>query len=366
VGEYLRSHLFSGFGWLCLGHSQVMNLYFVQVVDVIGVYGLSWVIVFINCLIFFALTHKRIKLVLLAAMVLVAVYAYGVWTVWEYHRRELPTVSVVMVQPNVAQEIKWIPSMREMIVNKHLQLTGMLANQEPGVLGEQAALVDKIRTQVIHLGVPLIFGGIVQEDNKYYNSALMINAIGDLQERYDKIHLVPFGEYIPLRPLLGWINHFVPLEDFSSGQKYSMFTLTPDTTFGVLICFEDTIGYLWHEFIRRDAGFLVNMTNDAWFQDTSAPFLHLHGAAINAISYKRSLVRSANTGWTGVIDPLGRVLKKAEDLTGKQTFVSSVIEADVPVNQQKTVYAKLGNIFVFIEILVILITVLIKKRRVYV
>ena len=140
--------------------------------------------------------------------------------------------------------------------------------------------------------------------------------------RYDKIHLVPFGEYLPLRPILGWINKFVPLDDFTPGKTYKIFSIAPSQKkFGVLICFEDTLGYLCRHFAQAGADFFVNMTNDAWFRDTKAPFLHLQAAVFGCVENHRSLARAANTGVSALVDPWGRIIATVGDGHGKETFI---------------------------------------------
>jgi apolipoprotein N-acyltransferase len=205
------------------------------------------------------------------------------------------------------------------------------------------------------LKTPIVMGAISENLNRYYNSAILIGADGTIRGHYNKIHLVPFGEFLPLRPVLGWINNYIGLEDFTSGKEYTLFPAGKSQhAFGVLICFEDALGYLWRNFAKSGASFMVNITNDAWFMDTKEPFLHLQGAVMNAVQTKRSLARAANTGVSGFVDPLGRIISLAQDSKAKKTFVSAVSSAEIPVNTQLTFYTKYGDIFTYLCFLCIL------------
>ena len=133
--------------------------------------------------------------------------------------------------------------------------------------------------------------------------------------------------------------------------------------FGVLICFEDTLGYLWRNFVNAGAGFLVNMTNDAWFLDTKAPFIHMQAAVFGCVENKRALVRAANTGFSGFIDPFGRTIAAVEDRRHKKTFISGVAYAQIPVVQEKTVYTKYGDIFTMLCLLSILSAIIRRKKE---
>ena len=175
---------------------------------------------------------------------------------------------------------------------------------------------------------------------------------------YDKIHLVPFGEYLPLRPILGWVTKIVPIDDFNPGKAYKVFSLAPSNKkFGVLICFEDTLGYLRRQFALAGADLFVNMTNDAWFKDTKAPFLHLQAAVFGCVENHRSLVRAANTGVSGLVDPWGRIITTVVDGQDKKTFIEGVAWGSLPIDHEKTFYTKFGDIFTYGCFLCILVAV---------
>ena len=208
--------------------------------------------------------------------------------------------------------------------------------------------MDEIRQTALRWQVPILIGSVAQEDGHYYNSAFLIGADGQIQGRYDKIHLVPFGEYLPLRPILGWINNFVPLDDFTSGKTYKIFSVTGgQKKFGVLICFEDTLGYLRRNFTTAGAEFFVNMTNDAWFKDTKAPFLHLQAAVFGCVENRRSLVRAANTGVSALVDPDGRIVQVVHDGQGKKAFVEGTSLGHTPFKSGKDFLYKIRRCFYY-------------------
>lgn len=369
VLEYLRANLFTGFGWCCLGHSQYKNLVLIQIADIIGLYGISFLVVLVNVVVFETINFvcrgrliiaptelkylRRLQIVTLTLLVIC--FAYGVWTF--KHFPYLPTVKVAVVQPNIPQNMKWNERYRPSIVQKTLRLTDVAAGDHPdlilwpetslpGVLSDQPALVEQIKLKARDLKTPIVMGAVVQEGSRYYNSAVLIGKDGIIQGQYKKIHLVPFGEFLPLRPILGWVNRYIGMEDFTSGTEYTLFPiLHPVHQFAVLICFEDTLNDLWRNFTRAGGELVMNITNDAWFMDTKEPFLHLQEAVLECVQNKRALVRAANTGVSGFVDPLGRIIRLAQNSKGKRTFVSTTAVADVPLNRGRTFYTKYADIF---------------------
>lgn len=366
--EFLRSTLFTGFGWVTLGHSQYRNLLLIQIADVIGLYGISFLVILVNLFVFETLRiifrknyeHidelRRLQYIILA--ILLGCLAYGIGT---FTNAKFPSsVHVAVVQPNVPQSIKWDERYMPSIVQGTLDLTNIAAKSHPdlilwpetslpGVFSEEPAYVEQIQLKVLDLKIPLMMGAILSENDHYYNAAILIGADGKMKGHYNKIHLVPFGEFLPLRPLLGWLNRYIGLEDFTSGTKYTLFPIKDNQyKFGVLICFEDALNDLWRNFTRSGAELLLNITNDAWFLDTKEPFLHLQCSVLECIMNKRSLVRAANTGVSGFIDPLGRIIDLVHDSKGKNTFVTAVASADVPVNKTLTFYTKYGDVFTYL------------------
>lgn len=374
--EFIRGHFLTGFGWAALCHSQYENLLLIQIADITGMYGISFLIVAVNVLskenLAFVLgrsseTRKDlIKVNIVVLGILCAVYGYGLWRFTQ--AKTVESVRVAVVQGNIPQDEKWEVSNRSSTIEKYLRLSreALQGNPQliiwpetafPGLIEEMPGLMEQIREFVRVSKVPMLVGVVTEEMQQYYNSAVLISADGEMAERYDKLHLVPFGEFLPLRKQLPFLADFVPIDDFSSGREAKVFRLPADgkdILFSAVICFEDTLGYIVRRFAVRGAQFLVNMTNDAWFEDSKEPFMHLQSAVFHTIETRRSLVRAANTGVSCLIDPYGRVVKYLENEHGKKTYVSGAAVFNVAVNSTATFYTKSGDVFTYLCFLCIL------------
>jgi apolipoprotein N-acyltransferase len=367
--EFIRDHFLSGFGWVMLGHSQYKNLWLIQIADKTGVYGVSFLVILVNLLIFETWRARSLflKANIIVVAILSAVFTYG-FSVTE-QKGYYQTVKVGIVQPNIPLAIAWDEARKPWIIDKTIRLTRELDNQKldlivwpetslPGVVSDDPYLTGEIQAAAATLHTPILIGSVAQQGEQYYNSAFLIGADGQMLGRYDKIHLVPFGEYLPLRPVLGWINKFVELDDFTPGKTYKIFSPAPSAfKFAVLICFEDTLGYLRRNFTRAGADFFVNMTNDAWFRRTKAPFLHLQAAVFGCVENHRALARAANTGVSALVDPWGRIITTVSDGHGKKTLIEGTAWGTLPLIHEMTFYTKYGDIFTYLCFLCILVAV---------
>jgi len=364
--EFIRAHLFTGFGWVMLGHSQYKDLWLIQIADTTGVYGISFLVVMINLLLFEIWRARKFlpKATIIVTAILFAALIYGGRITGQKYDQ---TVRVGVVQPNTPLEESWDESRKPLIIAKTIHLSQKLRDQKlnlivwpetslPGTISDEPFLTGEIQAFAAKLDTPVLIGSVAQEGDHYYNSAFLIAEGGQMSGRYDKIHLVPFGEYLPLRPVLGWINKFVPLDDFTPGKTYTVFSIGPlHRKFSVLICFEDTLGDLDRRFTQAGADFFVNMTNDVWFKDTKAPFLHLQAAVFGCVETHRSLARAANTGVSALVDPWGRIIATVTDGHGKETFVEGATWAALPLDHEKTFYTKYGDVFTILCFLCILV-----------
>lgn len=373
VLEFVRAHFLTGFGWASLGYSQYKNLLFIQIADLTGVYGVSFLIVLGNLLFKEILdgvrekpnAHKLkfISPLTIPVLVLALALGYGVLRLAVVRRAQTPPApqaSIAVVQANIPQSMKWHEPAWPDIMARYKILTEAAAKGKPdliiwpetsypGILWEDQELFDELRGFVARLGVPLLVGAIVEEGGRYYNTAILLSKNGEILKRYRKVHLVPFGEYIPLRFLFPFLEHIVPIADFTAGEEYMVFKLRDDgKLFSVLICFEDTLGGLARQFVRQGAGLLVNMTNDAWFQDTKEPFMHAQASVFRSVENRRSLVRAANTGVSGFIDASGRMVQTVADERGKKTYVSGYAIAKVGFDRQETFYTRYGDVFLLL------------------
>ncbi len=378
VLEFLRGSLMTGFGWGSLGLSQYKNLPFIQIADITGVAGISFLIVMVNFFLKELLVVKGIltvrgpfpvqQLFGIVTTIFVVVLGYGIYRVQEPQgNSQLSSIKIMVIQANIPQEMKWLPSVWQDIMNKYLALTQEATSEKPdliiwpetsfpGFLWESQDLFVILEGFVKGIKIPLLFGAIIQENDDYYNSAILLSKEGEVMEQYDKIHLVPFGEYIPFRRYCPILTDIVPIGDFTAGGKWTLFPVgvlnrgpqPQNHFFSVLICFEDTFAYLARQFSQKGASLLVNITNDAWFLDTSEPFMHLQSSVFRAIENRKSLVRAANTGVSCFIDKRGRIFNPVQDHQHKKTYVAGFSMGTVELSQQRTFYTKFGDIFTYL------------------
>ncbi len=365
--EYARTYFLSGFPWALLGYSQYKTLPSVQIADITGVYGVSFVIMLVNACLAYALvgwveerdpTINARWTALGGALVLLLSLGYGWWQISSYPAHSGKPLRVGVAQGNIEQDIKWDPAFQQETVNIYRGLTQELVRQrvQMAVWPETAAPFyfqsDKIfQPQICNLArsrqVPLLFGSpayqTASEDVTFYNAAFFVSPDGQPTGIYNKIHLVPFGEYIPLRWLLGFAGEMLggiigQIGDFGAGETYTIFHM-PQGNFGVVICFEILFPDLVRRFPNSGADFLVNITNDAWFGDTAAPYQHFSTLTLRAVENRRYIVRAANTGISGFVDPLGSPASQT------QIFTRGCLVQDIYLNQGKTFYSRYGDIF---------------------
>ena len=362
--EYLRSLLLTGFPWASLGYSQYLNLPFIQIADITGVYGPSFVIVLVNATVFGILRQwsKKIfpvKEVIFTGLILLGLLVYGhlkMGTV-ERHVSQNPSLKIGLVQGNIDQSIKWDQSFQRETLKIYEKLSYTVAEEKPDLIiwPETATpffFQDAEEYQPFILDIPkktdafLLFGTPSYKIEKrrvaHYNSAYLVSPSGELVGKYDKIHLVPFGEYVPLQHLLVFIGSLGEgIGDFKPGKEIFNFSL-PQGKFGVLICFEIIFPDLSRRFVKRGANFLVTITNDAWFGRTSAPYQHFSMATFRAVENRVFVARAANTGITGVIDPTGKILKEG------RIFTQEAMNGTIRLSDLKTFYTLYGDIFAWI------------------
>jgi len=363
VLEFIRGHFLSGFGWLKLGTSQSFCLPVIQIAEVTGVYGISFLIVMVGVWLKECWSGRRdMKRLrssgLTVAVIMTAVTIFGLLRLNVWRAPKLPVLTVAMVQPNIQQQQKWRPENWPVILEELLHMTREAATQEPdlivwpetsfpGFLEQEPEAYARVKDLVRQLKVPLLFGAITKRNGRYHNSAILLSAAGAELAVYHKRHLVPFGEFLPLRNVLPFLGSLVPIADFSPGKETTLFALDAPTgnPFSVVICFEDTIARVVRPFVRVGAALLINITNDAWFMDSAEPYLHQQAAVFRSIENRRSLIRVANTGISGIIDPDGRVGKVLRNANAKSTFVSGVLNVSAVWYSGRTFYTRYGDVF---------------------
>jgi apolipoprotein N-acyltransferase len=371
--EYIRSFLFTGFPWELMGYTQFNMLHIIQISDLLGVYGVSFVIVLSNAtafLIYLCLMNnswqenrvqKKQAVAAMAALVIIlgVIWFYGEWRIKNLHEKtELsPSSNVTIVQGNIDQAIKWDPAFQKSSTMKYIHLSMRSKDLKPDLIVwpetatpfyfmHDTKLSKLVLTGIHEIGTDFLIGSpaFTRKNNKieYYNSAFLVDAAGNIQGRYDKTHLVPFGEYVPMKKWLPFVTKMVEgVGDFDTGEKgqtikWKKFSI------GTLICYEIIFPDLSRAMVQNHASLLVNLTNDAWYGRSSAPYQHFSMSVFRAVENRRSLVRAANTGISGFIDPSGSIIKVT------QIFNDAVITQKVPILQIETLYSRFGDVFAMV------------------
>jgi len=356
--ELLRVHTFFEFPWCLLGYSQQPFLPVIQIASVTAVYGVSFLLVASSALVAIALVEPRERLRSLAGLVALHALAWGTGA-WMLSRplRETGRITVGLVQGGIRQEDKWLPENAWSNVGRHLELTREAARRGarlvvwpesavPFLYDEEPALAAQLQEAVRRDSLFLYFGNDDREpppDGRIFVGAKLLDPKGDITARYRKMHLVPFGEYVPLQAVFtlgGRVAAKVVREiaDFSPGRE----PVTGEVDghrIGGYICYEAIFPGLVRRFAAQGAELFVNITNDAWYGRTSAPHQHLAMAAFRAVENRRYMVRAANTGITAVVDPWGRVLEPTT------LFDRTVLVREVPFIAATSFYTRHGDLF---------------------
>jgi apolipoprotein N-acyltransferase len=377
--EYVRSQLLTGFPWESLGYSQYLFGRAIQVADVTGIYGISFAIVMTNAALYglLALRGRRRFLLIETAMtflVIMAMLAYGSFRIAYIEKlsSKAKYIDVVLVQGNIDQNIKWNPLYQEKTIDiyRYLSLSSGISSaglivwpetaapfyfQRPGAFQTQVMEVAKTTRSILLFGSP----SYEEEEGKlfYSNSAYLLNPDGSVSGRYDKVHLVPYGEYVPLRSIFPFIGKLVAgVGDFRPGTEFKPLP-SNHTRLGILICYEGIFPEASREYKQGGAQLLVNITNDAWFGDSSAPYQHLSMTVFRAIENRLSLLRAANTGISAIIDPTGRILFQT------RIFERTTLKGRAIMVDEKTFYAAYGDMFVYLCVVALFIMSIFTMQR---
>ena len=358
--EYCKSILLTGFPWENLGYSQYLNFYLVQFADIAGVFGLSFLIVIVNATIFEVINKRSKREYVLAVavfLILSGIYIYGICRVDQVNKvmQNAQGMEVSLIQGNIDQSIKWNENYQRETLNIYEQLSLKNAPAKGSLIiwPETAAPfifqdVNNLHDQITNLSLAtkswLLFGSVSflqkKDGNDYFNSAYLLSPSGEIKGKYDKVHLVPYGEYVPLRNVFPFIKKLTAgIGDFGTGAGYYPLSLG-DKKIGILICYEAILPFAARMYKQRSAELLVNITNDAWFGTTSAPFQHFSMAILRAVETRLYLVRAANTGISGIIDPCGRIIAKTN------IFQENALKGYIKFIKIPTFYAEYGDLLV--------------------
>lgn len=373
--EYIRAVILTGFPWCLLGYSQFNQRVLIQVADITGVYGISFIIAAVNILIFILVSDIRKNInkkyffpeALLLTVIIIMAVSYGSYRVKEYTGTadSGKVLNVAIIQGNIDQSVKWDAEYQEETIKRYLSITEGTYGFKPDIIVWPETSVpfyfqEKNEFTGILYDIPqksgaqFIFGSpsyrIKGKEVSYLNSAFHISPNGALKGQYDKVHLVPFGEYVPLKKMLPFVNRLVPAAgDFSSGESLDPLLLNGISS-GILICYEAIFPEISRDLTEKGARVLINITNDAWFGLTSAPYQHLYMSIFRAVENRIPLIRSANTGFSGIISPDGTVE------TAGGLFTSESITGNIRIdNHPLTFYSRYGDIFAQLILIICLI-----------
>jgi apolipoprotein N-acyltransferase len=367
--ELGRQYVWDGFPWALLGYSQVTVLPVAQIVSVVGVYGLSGLLALVSAGAAALVLLPRRPALIYAGIAVVAVM---VGTAWGFARLEssplLKTgapVRVAVLQGNIAQDDKWDPALRDEITNKYLRMTReALAAGATFIIWPESSTPfyfehdllrgGAIRRLASEAGATLLIGSDQVEpvlraaeeksEARYYNAAFVVGATGQVSAVYRKMHLVPFGEYVPLKNLLFFVGPIVEaVSAFSPGTDPVLLPVGGHVA-STAICYEVIFPNLIRRFVQDGSQLLTTITNDAWYGRSSAAYQHWDQAAMRSIEQGRYLARAANTGISGFVDPYGRAVDKTD------LFHEAVVVGDLRFITERTVYNRIGDLVAWLSL----------------
>lgn len=378
--EYGKSHFLTGFPWENLAYALYDNLHLIQIVDITGTYGLSFLIVIISCVFYEIVTSsgverkKTVSLLMGSIIIIGMVFAYGLYRVdtvkdMESHGN---VTDVVIAQGNIDQSLKWSPEYQYKTLNiyRDLSLKMAQANTDLIVWPETAAPfffqnIDDKHRLLLRIARErqsyLLFGSpsFLNEKGRrvFQNSAYLISPSGEIVGKYDKMHLVPYGEYVPFRKFFFFLEKLVVgVGDFVPGSELKPLALDGGKT-GILICYEGIFPQISRSYRKKGASLLINITNDAWFGTSSAPYQHLVMTAFRAVENRVYIIRAANTGISAIIAPTGQIVSRSG------LFERTGLRGSVKFINGSTFYSQYGDIFAYICFIILIITFFISIQR---
>ena len=368
--EYLRAHVFTGFPWCLLGYGFIDLGGIVQLASYTGVYGLSFLSATTSAIIVSLVFFPSWRYIGFALLIMGAFFQFVEFVSIDLNNKDTNKAYARIVQPNINVEEKWNKETRKKTFNQVTKLSlnrletksspqsveiivwpetpaPFYYNHDPQFRSTINRITQKARAT-------LVFGFVDFQTptNKErlntsfslepYNSVGVVNPLGKLISQYDKIHLVPFGEYVPLEKIFFFIDKIsTESGNFKSGKEIVLSTLESGKKIGTVICYEVVVPDLVRQFVSKGAEVLITVTNDAWFGDTSAPYQHLFMARMRAVENNRYLIRAANSGISALVSPSGQILKR--------TKLNKIDVLEVPFwwREEVTFYSRWGDIFAY-------------------
>ncbi len=377
--EYLRAFLLTGFPWASLGYSQYRILPLVQIADLTGVYGVSCLVAFANIVLYRVIrgvvrretAPYPVKSMALLIVLMLITLGYGFYRLNQGDSgRQL---KVALIQGNISQDVKWDPAFQEETVAIYERLSRQASfggkldmivwpeSATPFFFQSDEAYAARIKSLAAELKTPLVFGSPafdkIEGRQRFLNSAFLLSASGEVVGRSDKLHLVPFGEYVPLARLFPFVHKLVVgIGDFSPGLRAVPLNIG-NGVIGVLVCFEGIFPEISRAYVQAGSRLLVNISNDAWYKQSSAPYQHLSMTTFRAVENRVPLVRATNTGITAIIDSRGHIR------AATQLFKEAVLTGEVKLGEGNTIYTRYGDMFAGICLIATSIIAIAALRR---
>jgi apolipoprotein N-acyltransferase len=355
--ELLRSVLFSGFPWMLSGYALVPYAGTLQIVTWTGVYGLSFLATAVNSLITVGWFERSIRWIGLSAVVIVTAWLLPVFG----ERSSNDPIAVRLVQTNISLDQPWTKPDSDELMRELAALSTRDGTEPRLVVWPETPAPFYLTDSAFRAHVR----GIAQQLGAYFlvgyidtvgegpansagegpaNSAGLLSPAGDQISRYDKIHLVPFGEYVPFKRLLFFAESLTrQVGDFVMGTDYTL-SVVDDHRVSAIICYESIFPNLVRQFVKRGSELMVLITNDGWFGHSSAPYQHFRMGVVRAVENRRYMVRTANTGISAIIDPYGRI--EAETPIGVRT----ILDGSAHFRSDRTFYTQYGDVFAYLNV----------------
>jgi apolipoprotein N-acyltransferase len=356
--EWLRSWLFGGFPWTLLGTSQAHVLPVVQFASVAGVFGLSGLLVMVStaaAAVALSRHGRHLRMAAVTMGVLAVVVAGGMFRLADGRLTQSGTpLRVGIVQGSVPEDLKFDPAYRDGIIARYLALSRQVIgsgarlviwpeSSTPFFFNLESQLALPIRKLAVETRTPFIIGTddlvppVGHEPQHLYNSSIVLGPDGQSHAEYRKVYLAPFGEYVPFQKLLFFVGPLVDaVSNFTPGTEATVLPTSVGTV-STSICYESVYPWLSRAFVAHGSQLLAIITNDAWFGTSSAASQHFDQGSVRAVEEGRYVVRAANTGISGIVDPYGRVLAETA------LFVPTAFVADVRLLDGHTVYEMTGD-----------------------
>jgi apolipoprotein N-acyltransferase len=373
ASEMGRTYILDGFPWELLGYSQAGTLPVAQLASVVGVYGLGGFVALVSATAAFVALDRTAARWRAAALTAIAVLGVGAWGTFRLSTGTLTSsgtpIRVAVLQGNVPVEQKWDPRLRDAIMSRYIDMTREAIGRDarfivwpesatPLPYEEDLPRGEAIRRLARQSRVTLLIGSDQVEPVRpidqgkpavrNYNAAYLIQPDGSTAAIYRKIHLVPFGEYVPFGRLLSFVGPIVSavadMSPFTPGTEAVLLPVAGHQA-STAICYEVIYASLMRDFVTRGSELLTTITNDAWYGWSSAAYQHWQQASLRSIEQGRYLARAANTGISGFVDPYGRVLQQSE------MFQSAVLAADVRFITARTIYSRIGDLVGWLSVL---------------